>query len=60
MLNAFEKLPAEIAREEAKEGEIPYPAFEQEHLKTYTEQQIAQMRSGMLDTKAENGFNPTG
>ena len=37
MLEHYEKLPADIAREEAKEGEIPVPAFEQEQLKTYTE-----------------------
>lgn len=38
MYSHFEKLPDEIAREEAKEGEIPVPAFEQEQLKSYTEQ----------------------
>ena len=28
VLQSYEKLPEEIAREEAKEGELPYPAFE--------------------------------
>ena len=37
MTEHFEKMPEEIALAEAKEGELPYPAFEQEHLKTYTE-----------------------
>jgi len=39
-----ELLPDEIARKEAKESEIPMPTFDQGQLKTYTEQQIAQMR----------------
>ena len=28
VLEHYEKLPAEIAREEAKETEIPYPTFD--------------------------------
>ena len=43
----FEMLPDEIAREEAKEGVIQIPTFDQEELKTYTEEQIAQMRENM-------------
>ena len=38
MLEAYEKLPDDIAIEEAKEGQIPYPTFDQDELKTYTEQ----------------------
>ena len=52
-------LPDEVAREEAKEGEIQIPTFEQGELQTYTEEQIAKMRSNMLANKDENGYNPT-
>ena len=38
MMEHFEKMPEEIQRLADKEAEMPYPAFEQEHLKTYTEQ----------------------
>ena len=38
LLAQFEMLPDEISRQEAKEDEIPVPTFDQEQLKTYTEQ----------------------
>ena len=37
ILEAYEKLPDDIAQHEAKENDIPVPAFEQEQLATYTE-----------------------
>ena len=37
ILQSFEKLPDEIAVEEAKEGEIQMPCFDGDQLKTLTE-----------------------
>ena len=40
----YEKTQSELALTETKEKDITLPTFDQEELKTYTEQQIAEMR----------------
>ena len=60
ILSQFEMLPEEIKREESKENEIQLPTFDQETLKTYTEEQIAQMRTQMANAKGESSYAATG
>jgi|LauGreDrversion4_2_1035121.scaffolds.fasta_scaffold384754_2 hypothetical protein len=52
----YEKTQQEIQREELKEQKaVTLPTFEQKELKTYTEEQIAKLRSEIIQGKDPNG-----
>lgn len=53
----YEKTLAEIKREELKEQQaVTLPTFNQQELKTYTEEQIAQLRSDVV--QGRDSFAP--